>query len=484
MIKRWKIMVSSTILFLICFSDLCEARTRTYSNSLWADGLLDDLINHPVEFILVTLGIVAFFILICCGWFCYEYSKDGGIMVGFVEVMVKLPFYSLLFALSMIFLSIWCLFCCCCPCCPQWFQNLPNTIFELIEPPPDQEAQLWKIDGTKLVNKKGITALEGECKVVPHGAMFYIENALNNKVLSTRRNSRLSESYQNKVKESIRDEKLRQLWKIGTPNEEGFFIITEISTKKVLTGDRNGLKIDNLFIVTYKSNQMWKLEGTSSDMSLVNQAGSWKSEDKWEFKENGAFISIRNISTNESTPMVLVVKSDGKIDEEEFIDNFPPQQWILGDLDQNGFFTLTHPLTSKVLTAASSYELTISDLGTETKRLEDKFENNSQADDKNDFENINEIADSHSQPQLSNTVPQNDSESIGLNKLRGYGSKTNLYYESEVQNITPRNNVSPSVGSQAWKNLKLKVKTAKAFNTELANRNIRRYGYDPDETLV
>ena len=105
---------------------------------------------------------------------------------------------------------------------------------------------------------------------------------------------------------------------------------------------------------------MWKLEGTSSNMSLVNQAGSWKSEDKWEFKENGAFISIRNISKNESTPMVLVVKSDGKIDEEEFIDNFPPQQWILGDLDQNGFFTLTHPLTSKVLTAASSYELTIS----------------------------------------------------------------------------------------------------------------------------
>ena len=116
--------------------------------------------------------------------------------------------------------------------------------------------------------------------------------------------------------------------------------------------------------------------------------------------------------------------------------------------------------------------------------MEDKFENNSQADDKNDFENINEIADSHSQPQLSNTVPQNDSESIGLNKLRGYGSKTNLYYESEVQNITPRNNVSQSVGSQAWKNLRLKVKTAKAFNTELANRNIRRYGYDPGETLV
>ena len=117
--------------------------------------------------------------------------------------------------------------------------------------------------------------------------------------------------------------------------------------------------------------------------------------------------------------------------------------------------------------------------------MEDKFENNSQADDKNDFENINEIADSHSRPQSSNTVPKNDSESIGLNELRRNESKTNLYYESEAQNITSsRYNVPPSVGSQAWKNLRLKVKTAKTFNTELANRNIRRYGYDPDETLV
>ena len=45
-------------------------------------------------------------------------------------------------------------------------------------------------------------------------------------------------------------------------------------------------------------------------------------------------------------------------------------------------------------------------------------------------------------------------------------------------------NVSSGPASQAWKNLRLKVKTAKTFNTELANRNIRRYGYDPDETLV
>ena len=118
--------------------------------------------------------------------------------------------------------------------------------------------------------------------------------------------------------------------------------------------------LPDLFIVTYKSNQMWKLEGTLSEKSLVDQAGRLQSEDKWEFKANGALISIRNISTNKITPMVLVVRSDGKIDEEKFVDDFPPQQWILGDPDQNDFFTLTHPLTNKVLTAASFHELTIS----------------------------------------------------------------------------------------------------------------------------
>ena len=112
--------------------------------------------------------------------------------------------------------------------------------------------------------------------------------------------------------------------------------------------------------MAYKSNQLWKLEGPSSNMSLVDQAGRFQSEDKWEFKANGALISIRNISINKITPMVLVVRSDGKIDEEKFVDDFPPQQWILGDPDQNDFFTLTHPLTNKVLTAASFHELTIS----------------------------------------------------------------------------------------------------------------------------
>ena len=60
----------------------------------------------------------------------------------------------------------------------------------------------------------------------------------------------------------------------------------------------------------------------------------------------------------------------------------------------------------------------------------------------------------------SNKVPQNESE-------------TQYRVESEI--APPSSNVA----SQGWKNLRLKVKTARAFSSELATRNNRRYGYNP-----
>ena len=63
--------------------------------------------------------------------------------------------------------------------------------------------------------------------------------------------------------------------------------------------------------------------------------------------------------------MVLAagIHTDGKVNKEEFIEDFPPQQWIKGDPDENGFFTLTHPSTNKVLTVAETavlFDLAIS----------------------------------------------------------------------------------------------------------------------------
>ena len=49
------------------------------------------------------------------------------------------------------------------------------------------------------------------------------------------------------VKEMFRNNEFRQLWNIGPPNEEGFFIITEASSKKVLIADGDDFKIDGNF---------------------------------------------------------------------------------------------------------------------------------------------------------------------------------------------------------------------------------------------
>ena len=43
-----------------------------------------------------------------------------------------------------------------------------------------------------------------------------------------------------------------------------------------------------------KPHQMWKLHGTLSHLYLVNQKGDWHSSNKWDFIENGGFISIRD----------------------------------------------------------------------------------------------------------------------------------------------------------------------------------------------
>ena len=49
------------------------------------------------------------------------------------------------------------------------------------------ETQLWKLDGTTLINKKGKWTSNDEWKFVPdtkwhNGTMFFIENVSNNKV--------------------------------------------------------------------------------------------------------------------------------------------------------------------------------------------------------------------------------------------------------------------------------------------------------------
>ena len=88
----------------------------------------------------------------------------------------------------------------------------------------------------------------------------------------------------------------------------------------------------------------------------------------------------------------------------------------------------------------------------------------------------------------SSSIPQNESESevsnefgaMASSKLLKNDSETRFKVESEIPNVAPPSyKASTSIPAHGWKNLKLKVKTAKAFSNELATRNTRRYGYDP-----
>ena len=77
-------------------------------------------------------------------------------------------------------------------------------------------------------------------------------------------------------------------------------------------------------------------------------------------------------------------------------------------------------------------------------------------------------------------MPKCESETIALNSMHQNESEAKFKVESEIPNVAPPSyKASTSIPAHGWKNLKLKVKTAKAFSNELATRNTRRYGYDP-----
>ena len=99
---------------------------------------------------------------------------------------------------------------------------------------------------------------------------------------------------------------------------------------------------------------------------------------------------------------------------------------------------------------------------------------------RNDLETKNEF-----ESESPQTFTRNISETLPSSAFLRNESETKFKVESEIANIPPTSyNASRSTASQAWKNLRLKVKTAKAFNNELANRNIRHYGYDPRQFQI
>ena len=92
--------------------------------------------------------------------------------------------------------------------------------------------------------------------------------------------------------------------------------------------------------------QRWKLD----DNLLKDEAGLWKSVDSWIFKtRDDDMIYIENTSKTK----VLEATSDGKVIQEDFVEDKAEQLWIIGWPDAQGYFTLENSGVSKTLTAIS-----------------------------------------------------------------------------------------------------------------------------------
>ena len=115
-------------------------------------------------------------------------------------------------------------------------QCLAASKESLIEIDPNGELiqrQLWKIDGTTLINKANIwqSAHEWIFKPVEKEAgKIYIEKTSIDKVLATPDKHRL-------VEEAFDKQNANQKWKKGPANREGFFTLENISSQKFLTSN-------------------------------------------------------------------------------------------------------------------------------------------------------------------------------------------------------------------------------------------------------
>jgi hypothetical protein len=79
---------------------------------------------------------------------------------------------------------------------------------------------------------------------------------------------------------------------------------------------------------------------------MINKASLWQSTDKWKLKNDDSTCNIMNVSENK-----VVCTENGQVSLEALGLNDKRQMWEKGDTNDEGYFTLTHPDTEKVLTA-------------------------------------------------------------------------------------------------------------------------------------
>ena len=92
-----------------------------------------------------------------------------------------------------------------------------------------------------------------------------------------------------------------------------------------------------------------------NETTLINKANIWQSNDEWKLETCNQSINIENMSNH----TVLAVENFDTVIEEEFDGYKFEVAWIKGKSDNEGFFTLTHMKSKKVLTAISAQTLKV-----------------------------------------------------------------------------------------------------------------------------
>ena len=87
---------------------------------------------------------------------------------------------------------------------------------------------------------------------------------------------------------------------------------------------------------------------------LRNKANIWKSNDTWRFKPED-LVYIEDISNDQ----VLTITNENIVKKEIMMQNDARQIWKKGEVDKEGYFTLSDRHSKKVLTAVSAQNLII-----------------------------------------------------------------------------------------------------------------------------
>ena len=87
---------------------------------------------------------------------------------------------------------------------------------------------------------------------------------------------------------------------------------------------------------------------------LRNKANIWKSNDTWRLKPED-LVYIEDISNDQ----VLTITNENIVKKEIMMQNDARQIWEKGEVDKEGYFTLSDRHSKKVLTAVSAQNLII-----------------------------------------------------------------------------------------------------------------------------